>query len=234
VATNIEDPSLKIRRIDVPQMPDYDLAQAVKWSFREVIEDSIENYTIRYSHLDEHITGDVKRFSLLVYGLKTEAVKKRVNFLKSLGLVPTVVEPNAVAMLAAFDKGHQWVKGAYHALIYIGWEKSFFVVVAQGKLYFCRPLEKVSVKKCLDGIRKTHQLSSEQFQKIKSMCLQNGENISSVLSSFDNFNEVLANYFHEFSLEIQRSIDSFLVMFHAEKIDTMVVNGCGAFFASNK
>ena len=229
VASNMEDRSLKIRRIEVPKMPEYDLVEAVKWNMRDVIDGPIEEYTIRHTHLEELTAGESKRLSLVAYAIRTEAVQQKVEWLRSLGLNPTILEPNAVALLAAFDCGHQWQKGDYHVLIHLGWEKSLFVVVGQGRLYFSRLLEGVSVKACLENISKACHLSEKESTQMKSLCGQKGGNIKGICGNQPNFQSALDRDFHQFSLNIQSSIDSFSVLFHIDKVDSIFLSGCGAY-----
>ena len=228
-ACNIEDVSLKIRRVEVPKMPDYDLVEAVKWEMREIVDGPIEEYAIRHSHLEEYTTGETQRFSLVAYAIHNEALERKVQLVKSLGLNPIIVEPNAVALLAAFDFDRQWDKGEYHVIVSLGWLKSLFVVVGQGKLYFSRPLEKVSVQQCLVGLRDAANLPEEEFLNLKNMCTHKGQKIGDVFKDSSDLQTILGRYFHQFSLELQGSIDSFSVMFHVDKISSMTLTGCGAF-----
>lgn len=140
VACNIDDPSMKIRRIDLPKMPDYDLREAVRWQLRDVAEGSLDTYVVRYSILEEYLAGETKRLSLVAYAIKREAVARRIELLKKLSLNPVLIEPNAVSLLAAFDRVHGWEAGKAYALIDLGESRSLFTVMGEGKLFFSRPL----------------------------------------------------------------------------------------------
>jgi type IV pilus assembly protein PilM len=226
---SIENTSLKIRRVDVPHMPEYDLAEAVKWNLRDIVEGPVENFIIRYSHLDEHATAEGRRLSLVGYAVRRDTVESRANWLKLIGLNPIAIEPNAVALLAAFDASHHWVKGQYHVVVHLGWEKTNFAVFGQGKLYFSRLLEKMSIKQSLDTIQQACCLNEEQAQVMKGLCVHKGVRSWQPFQDMPEIQTVLERQFHEFSLEIQRSIDSFLVMFHADKVESMTLSGPGSF-----
>ena len=48
VRINIEDPSLKIRRIDLPDMKESETKEAVKWSMKDVVGGDVDDYLFRY------------------------------------------------------------------------------------------------------------------------------------------------------------------------------------------
>lgn len=144
VACNIEDPSLRIRRVDLPKMPASDMPEAVRWQMRDVVEGSIPENTICYSELEEYLHGDVKRLSVVAYAVKKNVVLKRMVFLKKLGLNPVALEPTSVSLLAAFHILQEWREGEYYGLIHLSGNRPFFVVVSNHKLFFSRPLADVS------------------------------------------------------------------------------------------
>lgn len=146
VACNIEDPSLKLRRVELPKMPDNDLKEAVPWQMRETLEGQVADYVIRYTPLErmEMSADPAKALTLLVYAVKKAAVRRVVEFAKKLSLNPIAVEPTSVSLLAAFDRLHGWTKGEFYALVDFGESKSIFTVMGEGRLYFSRPLADIT------------------------------------------------------------------------------------------
>ncbi len=147
VVCNIEDISLKIRRVDLPKMPESDLTEAVRWQLRDVLEGSLTDYVVRYSHLDEYQVGENTKYSLVAYAVKKEVVQTLMDFLKKASLKVIGIEPAAVSLLAAFNVLHDWKEGEVYALIDFGESKSLFIVMENGKLYFSRPLAGISAQK---------------------------------------------------------------------------------------
>ncbi len=145
VVCNIEDPSLKIRKIDLPKMPDSDLKEAVSWQLRDVVEGPVSDYFVRYSHLDEFSVENVRRLSLLTYAVKKAAIMSLVEKLKSFSLSPAAVEPTSVTLLSAFDQLQGWKEGEFYGLVDLGQSKSVFTAMGGRKLYFSRPLQGISV-----------------------------------------------------------------------------------------
>lgn len=147
VICNMEDLSLKIRRVDLPKMPESDLAEAVRWQLRDVVEGPVTDYVVRYSHLDEYQSGENIKYSLLAYAIKRDVVQTLLDFLKKTSLKVIGVEPAPVSLLAVFDVLHGWKESEAYALIDFGESKSLFSVMERGKLYFSRPLSGISAQR---------------------------------------------------------------------------------------
>ncbi len=136
-AATLDDSSFKIRKVELPKMPDADLHEAVKWKMRDVVEGNIEDYSIRSSILSP--SPDGKRMTLIGYAVKKSAVTGLIASLAKAGLSLQFVEPTAVslatAMLTQVAGGQEWIAG-----IDIGLTKSLLVIVGEGHFYFSRPL----------------------------------------------------------------------------------------------
>ncbi len=144
VACNVDETSLKIRKVEVPRMPEADLKEAVRWLMRDACEGPVADHLIRHSVIEE--LGDSKKLSLLVYAIPKGVVKAQTDFLKSLSLNPVLVEPSAVSLVALFDRLKGWKPGEFYGLIDFNGTKAVFLVMSEGKLYFSRALPEISGK----------------------------------------------------------------------------------------
>lgn len=198
VACNLEEASLRIRRVELPCMPEEDLKEAVRWQMRDVVEGPVSDHVVRYSLIEEMVGGDPKRLSLLAYAIRKESVRCLLNFLKKLGLRPILVEPTSVSLLAIFDRVREWKEGEFYGLLDLGESKSLFVILGNGRLYFSRPLVGISGK---EFVTQTRGLKEE---------------------------EALPLYFNQMAVEIQKSIDAFSLMFRKEGIRNLFLCGGGA------
>ncbi|MBI2067762.1 MAG: pilus assembly protein PilM [Deltaproteobacteria bacterium] len=157
VACSLNDNSLKIRRADLPKMPDFDLKEAVKWQLRDLVEDSIDHYVVRYTVLEEYSVNEADRLALLVYAVKKEAVTRLGDLLKKLSLKPVLIEPTPVAILASLDRFMKWEPGVFYGILNWGNGPAGFYVVSEEKLYFSRPIQEtegniaVEVQRSLDA-----------------------------------------------------------------------------------
>lgn len=211
VACNIEDESMKIRRIELPKMPDSDLKEAVRWQLRDVVEGSISDYSVRYTQLEEFQSGEVKKLSLLVYAIRKAAVERLDAFLRRLSFFPLLIEPTSVSLLSTFDALNGWEENQYYGLINLGESQSFFTAMGEGKLLFSRPLIGISGKEFRSSIQKALENDVSQIREVTEK------------------NEAPAPGFHtRIAMEVQRSIDSFTLMYRKDKVHQLFLCGGGA------
>lgn len=143
VVCNIDDPSMKIRRVDLPKMPAADVPDAIRGQLRDVVDGPVTEYVVRHTLIEEYQSGDVKKTSYVAYAIKKSVVNAHVEFLKKLGLDVVAIEPTSLSLVSAFDKLQEWEEEQFYAIVEIGDVKSSFIVLSGGKLYFSRPLMSV-------------------------------------------------------------------------------------------
>lgn len=145
VASSIDDPSLKIRKIELPKMPEADLIEAIKWNLREIVEGDIDNFSINYSKIQEYEENDTIKIELLGYAINRQAVQEFQNKILKLGVQPFFIEPAAVTLASALDRCHG-SEDNYTAGVNIGFSSSLFYVVGKKTFTFSRPLAGIHLK----------------------------------------------------------------------------------------
>ena len=136
-AVSLDDPSMKIRKLELPEMPEADLKEAVKWKIRDVLEGPVADYVVRSSLLEKVATAQAKKLMLVGYAVKRAAVNALLQKIVAAGLKVSFVEPSAVSLAAAIEQAYpsseHWVSG-----LDLGPKKAIMVIVGQGKLYYSR------------------------------------------------------------------------------------------------
>lgn len=172
-AINIEDKTLRIRRMDLPEMPDGDMKIAIKWNFREFVDGGIEKYAVNYSKLETLNDNGGKR-SIIAYAVSSESIEQLSKISKQVGLKLVSVEPNATALLSAFDLNVTWEAGKKYAMADLGSRTANFTVMGDGCLLFSRPLSGIIVKHDVAGGTFLGQLAVEMQRSIDAFCLMYG------------------------------------------------------------
>lgn len=225
VACNIEDDSMKIRRLDLPKMPEFDLKEAIRWQMRDVVEGPVDDYVVRHSTLEEFSRGETTRLSLVVYAIKKAAVYRMLRLLRQLSLRPVAIEPTVVSLLAAFDQLHGWRKEEFYGLVDLGYTKAHFIAIGGGKLYFSRPLTGVSGEAWKGALEKELNLSPRDSEDLHRYLLRGGLS-ETRFAEIEKQAEALFPGIHtQVALEIQRSINAFSLMFHKDKIHRLFLCG---------
>lgn len=228
VACNIEDASLKIRKVDLPKMPESDLLEAVRWQLRDAVEGHISEYSVRYSSLEEYANADSKRLSLIAYAIKKKSIRRLLDILRKLALNPVVVEPTSVSLLATFDALHEWKQGEFCGLVNLGEEQSFFTVVGDQKLYFSRPLVGVSNLKLKGMLERELGLKNGLADTLKEALLRKTPLEGDLAGVKERAEALLTNFHTQIAIEVQRSIDAFCIMFRSERVHQIFLCGGGA------
>lgn len=138
-AVCLDDPSLKIRRVELPKMPEADMKEAVRWKLRDVVEGSVEDYIVRYSMMNEIASPNEKKLIVIGYAVKKSAVDNILQDFSRAGLNALFMEPQAVSLASACHKvspsPREWVGG-----IDFGATKTIMVILGDGRVAYSRPL----------------------------------------------------------------------------------------------
>ena len=229
VAVNLDDDSLKIRKVELPRMPEADRKEAVTWQIREILDGDPANYVIRHSLIDESAgVTESGKAAYMVYAVKKSVIEGVMALVKKLLLVPKVVEPKVVSLLAAFGRVNGFQAGRYDALIEIGESKSLFAVVREGRLYFSRPLSGVGGHEVEKLVQTALNLAGAESSEVRELLEGARQPTDAQLPILDKAESLLPDYHSRVAMEIQRSIDAFYLMFHAEKIHRLYLSGGGA------
>ena len=225
---NIEDESLRIRRMDLPRMPPNDMKIAIRWNFREYVDGQIEKYTIAYNTLEGvKIEGD--KHPILAFAVSGDSVSRMVGLAKQIGLKPTIIEPNATALLAAFDLNVKWESDKYYIMVDMGDHVTNFTALGNGLLMFSRPLAMLGYRSVVKDIARNMAVSLEEAAAIFRAYQGIGNRKISVPDDKkQKVQEVVDGFLSQLVIEIQRSIDAFCLMFNLDKMEAIFLSGGGS------
>lgn len=148
VRTSIDDPALRIRKLELPGMPTADMKEAVKWKMRQAIDGAIEDYTVTSSIIEETLSGGNKKILLVGYAIPKKKVEQTKAWIEKTGLRVESIEPQAVSLASLVEElapsEQKWVAG-----LLLGAEQSILTINGKGKFYFSRPL--LGIKKPSDA-----------------------------------------------------------------------------------
>jgi type IV pilus assembly protein PilM len=212
VACNIDETHLLIRKLDLPQMPEADLKEAVRWQLRDAVEGPVADYAVRYSFLEE---AEGKRVSLLAYAVKRAEVDRRVEFLKKVSLHPVLLEPTPVSLAAVFDRLQTGKGDEIYGLLDFGEGRAVLTLIGQGKLYFFRILAGVSGHHLREFLEKELSLPPREAEDLKRSLMSGAAS------------EALSGFYTRIAVEAQKTIDAFFLMLRKDKIHRLFLCGGG-------
>ncbi len=223
VRVNVSDPSLKIRRVDLPKVPAEELPEIIKWSMKDVVGGEVDQYVFRHQLLPPDPTKTEQPY--LIFAIVREAMKAKLTFLSQLGIPnPSIVEPNVAALGLAVRHSYGLGPDDCCVVVDMGCTASLFTVVGNEGLFFSRPLGNISG----DGL--TKQLSRtvgiedslvEQFKITYPSKEIPEEHAVKVKAVIDNF-------FTTVVVELQRSIDAYSSQFPGKPVGKIYFTGGGS------
>lgn len=134
----LDAPGYRLSLVEAPDVPTEELAAAVRWRIKDLIDFHIDDAVIDVFEMPAHARGGPRKM-LYAVTAKADVVKQQVELVGSSGLeldvidIPELCLRNVAALLESDDRGA--------ALLYLGDRRSTLLLVRQGILYLARHVE---------------------------------------------------------------------------------------------
>lgn len=220
---NIEDPSLKIRRVRVPVVPEDERLAVISWSLNEVLKAPMDQFQIRYKPLS--IETDPHWQSYLAFVIEKSAVERRLAELKRLGIKSVdIMEPAVPALARILLQNLSFETEEAVALIDFGNQSSLFLLADRNGLLFSRPLSGITGQSLTRQISRDLAIREEEAEVLKrNYRCSTPEGQAPAKLKFS-----ITNFLSRLSLEIQRSLDASLSQIGSDKVLRIYLSGGGA------
>ncbi|MBI4209807.1 MAG: pilus assembly protein PilM [Deltaproteobacteria bacterium] len=230
IRINIEDPSLKIRRVDLPPIPDSEWDRAVPWAVKDVIDGEVEDFVFRWAKIDSQDVRIAGKVSLMVFAIRRSAAKNRIRRVRESGLPsPQVVEPDVGALASIFDFCRGAQRDRYEVLMDVGNHLSFFVVMGKGGMIYSRPLSHCADEDLNRQLERDLGLPAEKAIEGKQQYMKEGT-FSEDFALDGRLKNTISHFYSRMAIEIQRSVDGFALLFEHRPIDHIYLCGGGAYY----
>ncbi|MDR5683550.1 MAG: type IV pilus assembly protein PilM [Armatimonadota bacterium] len=135
VNTALGGKAVVVREIQLPGMPDEELAQAVRFEAERYLPVSGENLAVDYHVFERAKQGQRERTEVLFVAARRDVVDGFVNVMRQAGVTPEVMEVTSFALMRAFQK--ETSDGAL-LIADLGAESTDVIVVHDGRLRLSR------------------------------------------------------------------------------------------------
>ncbi len=137
--SSVSGESIIVRYIQLPEMPEEELKNALKWEAEEYIPFPIDEVNIDSVILGK--AGDTSgKVNILLVSAKKDLVNDHVDIIKSVGLIPSIVDVDSFAFLNAFEYNYQPGSDEIIALLNIGAEITSINIYVNGTSRFSRDI----------------------------------------------------------------------------------------------
>ncbi|MBI4126915.1 MAG: pilus assembly protein PilM [Deltaproteobacteria bacterium] len=222
VALGLEHESLRIRRMDLPPMPDADFREALRWNFREHVDCPPEAYHVDALPLPGLPPNGVK--PVLAFGVAEAAIRERVELVERWNFKLGWLEPAATAIMQVFSTNDLLAHDRTMACLVLDETTALLTVMRDSALLFSRPLV----------IGNLTSLAQLVLQEGGTAATSPGALVKRWLSEKESLNvdarPVMERFMSELVVDIERSLNAFSLQYGTESINDIFV--CGAALAS--
>ncbi len=166
VISGVKGESVIIRRIRMPLMGQREINQAVRWQAEEHIPYSLDQICLSFQVLERNLMGEEgEDMSVILVGVKKEAIRKHLHVLTSAGVFPRIVDVDALALFNVFQLSNPEDKDKV-ALLEIGHNNTSIVILDKGYPFLIRDINWGGFH-LTQAVKKGLKVSYEVAQKMK-------------------------------------------------------------------
>lgn len=208
VRVNLKPLTYKLKDIELPQIPENEIIEAIKWQIKDHLEGDMEDYTFRYLKISSTQGAPVAKQNLVVFAVKTDLLSQQKKLLKSLHIRYTILEPDVSALrfscLSSLEKDSM----EPHAFLDIGSDNCFFAVIRNEDILFYRDIPSISGSSITKNIANDLNIAFDEAENLKTSFKINQPSNTADGESIKLRNSI-SNFLSKISIELQRSLDAF-------------------------
>ncbi len=211
---SVSGSSVIIKRIQVSDMTDEELAESIKWEAEQYIPFSIDDVNIDFQKIGPGAMEG--QADVLLVAVKKDKINDYVNLVKEAGLEPVVMDVDAFALGNMYELNYEAEAGTT-ALLNIGASVMNINILKDGVSTFTRDVT-VGGNRYSEALQKDFGLSTEDAEKVKR-----GEDVDGV--DKQQAAGILSSVTEDIVTEIQRSFEFYRSTAGSEKLARALISG---------
>lgn len=215
-ATSLSGHSVIIKKIQLPAMPQEELAESIQWEAEQYIPFDINDVRLDYVVLSEGEPGRDSMDVLLV-AVKRDKVNDYVSVISQTGKTPAIVDVDAFAVQNAYETNYDLDPRKVVALINMGASVTNINILARGTTVFWRDIT-MGGNAFSESLQRELNLSFPQAETLKR-----GEPVDRYTAA--DARGVLDTVSAEMASEIRKTFDFFLATTSEGSVDELVLSG---------
>lgn len=216
VVASVSGPSINVRYLKMPRMPEEELSEAIKWEAKKYITMDPKEAIIDHLVLRETMEEGVKKAEVVVAAAPRGLVQDRISLIQGAGLVPLAMDVTPFALWRSI----QMKEGETAALIDIGAGITNINIVERRILHFSRDIS-LAGNDLTSAISKEMNLDFHQAERMKKE-----EGLS--LEKETPTTRAMRGPLERLVVEFERSFHYFLAQAPGRKIDRVILSGGSA------
>lgn len=222
VNTALSGRAVVVREIRLPQMPDEELAQAVRFEAERYLPAGSKDPAVDFQVLERVQEGQTTRLDVLFVAARREVVDGFAAALREAGVTPEVLEVSSFALMRLFkDEGRD---GAT-VLADLGAESTEILVVHNGRLRLARtvPVAGNALTRAVAGLLGLEPTAAAAAKEEKAVAVSNPATLTDPTSA--RIADAIVPVLGDILTEIRRSMDYFYSRWPGEPVRKVVLTG---------
>jgi type IV pilus assembly protein PilM len=215
-ATSLSGHSVIIKKIQLPAMPEAELADSIQWEAEQYIPFDINDVRLDYVVLSEGEPGR-DNMEVLLVAVKRDKVNDYVSVISQTGKTPAVVDVDAFAVQNAYEVNYDLDPRKVVALINMGAGVTNINILARGTTVFWRDIS-FGGNQFTEALQREFNLSFQQAEGLK-----HGETVDRYSAS--DARPVLDTVSAEMASEIRKTFDFFSATSSEGPVDELLLSG---------
>ncbi len=215
-ATSLSGHSVIIKKIQLPAMPEEELAESIQWEAEQYIPFDINDVRLDYVTLADGEPGR-DTMEVLLVAVKRDKVNDYVSVISQTGKTPSLVDIDAFAVQNAYEVNYELDSRKVVALINMGAGVTNINILARGTTVFWRDIS-FGGNQFTEALQREFNLSFAQAESLKR-----GESVDRYTAS--EARPVLDSVSAEMASEVRKTFDFFSATSSEGPVDELVLSG---------
>jgi type IV pilus assembly protein PilM len=215
-ATSLSGHSVIIKKIQLPAMPEEELAESIQWEAEQYIPFDINDVRLDYEVLSEGEPGR-DNMEVLLVAVKRDKVNDYVSVISQTGKTAALVDVDAFAVQNAYEVNYDLDSRKVVALINMGAAVTNINILSRGTTVFWRDIS-FGGQQFTEALQREFNLAFAQAESVKR-----GEQVDRYGPS--DARPVLDTVSAEMASEIRKTFDFFSATSSEGPVDELVLSG---------
>jgi len=220
VAASLSGNAVIVKKINLPQMTDAELAESIKWEAEQYIPFDVQDVNLAYQIMPGADGAAPNSMDVLLVAAKKEKIADYTGVIAQAGRVPVVVDVDAFAIQNAFEANYEADPGTVTALMNMGASAININIVTGPASIFTRDVS-IGGNAYTEAIQREFNLTFERAEQVKCGARaadERPEDVDAVLRAVSD--NVL--------LEIQKTFDFYRSTAASDRLDRVMICGGAA------
>jgi type IV pilus assembly protein PilM len=167
--TAVAGESIIVRYIQLPEMPEAELKNALRWEAEEYIPFRVDDVNIDSAVIGRSTEGEGGRLDVLLACVRKDLINDHVALVREAGLTPVLVDVDSFAFLNCYDMNYRTDPSEVIGLVNIGGDITSISVTMAGMPRFSRDIS-IGGGNITNAIRQRLDISASEAESLKIKC----------------------------------------------------------------